>query len=183
MSSDIDFLHKIENINQYIQNIEMCNYKYDEDGFEIGTPCYKITIYTSEYPTGGKTKYEFCMDSIPSSFESFGWYYKVDSPVSYYEEYSYFPHMESDNLPIEVNNYFGEKIENINIYEIPLDNNETTYVDSSGGSVVMEINLENNKKFHFGMYNEHNGYHSHDVWLNVYKDEDIEPTRVVFREL
>ena len=76
-----------------------------------------------------------------------------------------------------------EKIENINIYQIPLNNNGIIYPDESGGSIVMEINLENNRKFHFGMYNEHDGYNSHDVWLNVYKNEDIEPTRVVFREL
>ena len=178
MSSDP--LHKIDNINQYIQFIDFCTYK---DVDEHCNRYYKITIYTSEYPTGGKTKYEFCMDSVYSSFESFGWYYKVDSPVSFYEEYSYFPQMESYNLPMEVTSYFGEKIENINIYQIPLNNNGIIYPDESGGSIVMEINLENNRKFHFGMYNEHDGYNSHDVWLNVYKNEDIEPTRVVFREL
>ena len=49
--------------------------------------------------------------------------------------------------------------------------------------MIMEINLEDNKKFYFALYNYHNGYYSHSLWLNVYENKDIAPMCVLLTSI
>ena len=158
------FIHKIKNINKYIQNIDIKNCAIDDNNYNT---FYKFIIEACEYPNGESVIYEYCMDSSTTCSEDFGFYYTKISPSN---EKNY----ESGNYKIadELKQYIGEKIEKIIIYEMPEKHN-------AGSSMIMEINLEDDKKFNFTLYNYHNGYYSHCVWLNVYENKDITPMCVL----
>jgi len=155
------YLHEIKNINGTIQNIEFSN----SDNY------YEITI-TIKCSTGGESIFAFCMGSVSSCCEILGWYYSPNTPS--FDNITIINNNPNDldKLPDEVNKYNGDKIENINIYEPERES-----------SMVMEINLENDKKFNFVMFNCHNGYYPHDVCLNVYENGDIKPMRVFYTSL
>ena len=169
------FIHEIEKINKYIQNIDFKNCARDENNYYT---FYKFIIEACEHPSGESVMYEYCMDSYVICSEDFGYYYTKISPS--YDGYNEYPGFERDKdgnykIPDELKKYIGEKIEKIIIYEMP--NKENNY--NVGSSMIMEINLEDNKKFYFTLYNYHNGYYSHSVWLNVYENKDKTPMCVL----
>jgi len=160
----LSFHYTIDKINQHIQSFEF--YK-TRDKLEI-------TINTYKSISGEYIKVVYCMDNNNNNnnnhnhkcYKDFGWYY---SPILNHNTLF----MCIDNLPLEIDNYIGKTIETINVYKIPSDKSEY------GGSIVMEINLENNKTCNFVMYNFHNDKCSHDILLNIYENGDIKPMKIL----
>jgi hypothetical protein len=148
-------IHIIDNVNQSITNIEYHNITNDT------YPRYQITIKTKNNLSDARTKFEFCIDNAQNCCEHFGCYYALENPEN---------NIYSSVMLSEALQFVGLNIVNIHIYEIN---------DDGGGLMVMKINLEDNKQFHFVMYNYHNGYYPHSVWLNVYENDDIQPMRVL----
>jgi len=164
-----DNIGKIANLGYYIKNIKF-HHTYRDDDCQ---PQYKITVYTTELPpvhtetqTGDKIRYEFCMDSQgnASHTEAFGWYYCPNTPPI---DNTIYARDNLEKIPEEVKKYFGKKIKNIKTYEFIQSNN-----DGKGCSIVMEINLEDDDKFNFVMYNNNTGKNPLDLSLDIYKNTD-----------
>ena len=153
-------IHSINNVNQSITNIEYHNITNDT------YPRYQITIKTKNNLSDARTKFEFCIDNMQNCSEHFGWYYALENPEN---------NMFGSVIPEEVLQFIGLNVVNIHIYEIK----NTNEYDDVSGLMVMKINLEDDKQFHFVMYNYHNGYYPHSVWLNVYENNDNQPMRVL----
>lgn len=157
------FIHKIANINEHIKNIEYKNQKEN----------YEITITTCK-----KNKFIFCMGNEQLCCEEFGWYFSTspitDTKNKLVKEQKY----KNNKLPKDIKQYINKQIININIYERN-DNENNSTKDYVGDEMVMEINLEGNNKINFVMYNYHNGYYTHSVWLDVAENGDTKTMRVV----
>jgi len=154
--SRMSFNNIIDNVNQSITNIEYHNITNDT------YPRYQITIKTKNNLSDARTKFEFCIDNEQNCCEHFGCYYALEKPeIDIY----------GSVMLSEVEQFIGLNVVNIHIYEIK----------GSDGCrlMVMKINLEDNKQFHFVMYNFHNGYYPHSVWLNVYENYDTQPMQVL----
>jgi hypothetical protein len=131
----------------------------------------EITIIAQAYNIkNNNIKLVYCMDN-DRDCKDFGWYYTTLLTNSELDNGNSINPI--DYLPLEIDNYIGKEIDTINIFKIPSVKSEY------GGSIVMEINLENNNKCHFVMYNFHNGKCPHNIVLNVYENNESNPIRVL----
>jgi DNA mismatch repair ATPase MutS len=160
--SETHFSHKIKNIKEHIKTID---YIYN-DGNKGPHGSHAIVLTTCKNTK--YTKYIFKIAGGIECCEKIGCFFSENEIGSSARISARLSTKLAKTVAKYISKDIDTEIDNIHIYET-----------SDIFQMVMEINLVNKKKINFIMYNDHNGYYPHRVWLDVYENGDSKPIRVV----